>query len=146
MQILKYREQIRDMLNHGKLREVVNNIKDKKDNWCINFTTKHPAAWIYGKIDRTECQLVVDMGAEVGLFKLGWSVFQSIWSLIWLVRLFCATQTKPKLLTLKFFGIKSSKSINEKQNINKKKNFFFWSQIIIKIIKFKLKNPPSIVQ
>ncbi len=55
MQIAKYREQIRDMLDHGELRKVVDNIEDKKDNWKINFITKHPAAWIYGKIGQTEC-------------------------------------------------------------------------------------------
>ncbi len=51
MQIPKYREQIRDMLDHGELREVVDNIEDKKDNKRVNFTTKHLAARIYGKID-----------------------------------------------------------------------------------------------
>ena len=50
VQISKYREQIRDMLDHGELKEVVDNIEDKKDNRRINFTTKHPAARIYGKI------------------------------------------------------------------------------------------------
>ncbi len=67
MQIQKYREQIRDMLDHGELREVVDNIEDKKDNQRINFATKHPAAWIYRKIGWTECQLVVDTGAEVSV-------------------------------------------------------------------------------
>jgi len=43
VQILKYRKQIRDMLDHDELREVVDNIKDKKDNQQINFATKHPA-------------------------------------------------------------------------------------------------------
>src|SRR6266540_3439287 len=56
------------MLNHGELREVVDNIEDKKDNRRVNFTTKHPAARIYGKIGRTECQLVVDTGAEVSVY------------------------------------------------------------------------------
>ncbi len=56
------------MLDHNELREVVNNIEDKKDNRRINFTTKHPAARIYGKIDRTECQLVVDTRAEVSVY------------------------------------------------------------------------------
>jgi len=55
------------MLDHSKLIEVINNIEDKKDNWRINFATKHPAVWIYGKIDQTECQLVVDTGAEVSV-------------------------------------------------------------------------------
>src|SRR6266540_7014680 len=55
------------MLDHNELREVVNNIEDKKDNRRINFTTKHPAARIYGKIDRTECQLVINTGAEVSV-------------------------------------------------------------------------------
>jgi len=50
MQIPKYREQIRDMLDHGELREVVDNIEDKKDNRRVNFTTKHPTARVYGKI------------------------------------------------------------------------------------------------
>ncbi len=50
MQIPKYKEQIRDMLDHGELREVVDNIEDKKDNRQVNFITKHPAVWIYGKI------------------------------------------------------------------------------------------------
>jgi len=68
VQILKYREQIRDMLDHGKLREVVDNIEDKKDNRRVNFTTKHPAARIYGKIGRTECQLVVDTRAKVSVY------------------------------------------------------------------------------
>ncbi len=67
MQIPKYREQIRDMLDHGELREVVDNIEDKKDNRRVNFVTKHPAARIYGKIGRTECQLVIDTGAEVSV-------------------------------------------------------------------------------
>jgi len=38
------------MLDHGELREVVDNIENKKDNRRVNFTTKHPAAQIYGKI------------------------------------------------------------------------------------------------
>src|SRR6266542_421736 len=50
VQIPKYREQIRDMLDHGELREVVDNIEDKKDNRRVNFVIKHPAARIYGKI------------------------------------------------------------------------------------------------
>src|SRR6266511_5462156 len=52
------------MLDHGELKEVVDNIKD---NRRVNFTTKHPAARIYGKIGRTECQLVIDTGAEVSV-------------------------------------------------------------------------------
>ena len=67
MQILKYREQIRDMLDHSELREVVDNIEDKKDNKRINFITKYPIARIYGKIDQTEYQLIVDTGAEVSV-------------------------------------------------------------------------------
>ncbi len=55
------------MLDHGELREVVNNIEDKKDNKQVNFTTKYPAARIYGKIGWTECQLVVDTEAEVSV-------------------------------------------------------------------------------
>ncbi len=55
------------MLDHDKLREVVDNIEDKKDNRRVNFATKHPAARIYGKISRTECQLVIDTGAEVSV-------------------------------------------------------------------------------
>jgi len=38
------------MFDHGELREVVDNIEDKKNNWQINFATKHPVAWIYEKI------------------------------------------------------------------------------------------------
>ena len=38
------------MLNHGELREIINNIEDKKDNRRVNFTTWHPAARIYEKI------------------------------------------------------------------------------------------------
>ncbi len=55
VQIPKYREQIRDMLDHGELREVVDNIEDKKDNRWVNFATKYLAARIYEKIGRTEC-------------------------------------------------------------------------------------------
>ncbi len=55
------------MLNHGELREVVDSIENKKDNRRVNFTTKHPAARIYRKIGRTECQLVVDTRAEVSV-------------------------------------------------------------------------------
>ena len=65
IQILKYRKQIRDILNHGKLREVIDNIENKKDRQHINFTTKHPTIWIYGKIGWMECQLIVDTGAKV---------------------------------------------------------------------------------
>ncbi len=50
VQIPKYQEQIRDMLDHDELREVVDNIEDKKDNRRVNFATKHPAVRIYGKI------------------------------------------------------------------------------------------------
>ena len=53
------------MLDHDELREVVDNIKDKKDNQWINFATKHPTAWIYGKIGWTECQLIVDIRVKV---------------------------------------------------------------------------------
>src|SRR6266498_3701053 len=67
VQIPKYREQIRDMLDYGELREVVDNIEDKKDNRRVNFITKHLAARIYGKIGRTECQLIIDTGAEVSV-------------------------------------------------------------------------------
>jgi len=38
------------MLNYGELREVVDNIEDKKNNRRVNFAAKHPAARIYGKI------------------------------------------------------------------------------------------------
>jgi len=55
------------MLDHDELREVVDNIKDKKNNRRVNFATKHPAARIYGKIGRTECQLVIDTGVEVSV-------------------------------------------------------------------------------
>jgi len=44
VQIPKYKEQIRNMLDHDKLRKVIDNIEDKKDNWRINFVTKYPAA------------------------------------------------------------------------------------------------------
>ncbi len=67
VQIPKYREQIRDMLDHGELREVVDNIEDKKDSRRVNFTTKHLAARIYEKIGRMECQLVIDTRAEVSI-------------------------------------------------------------------------------
>src|SRR6266540_171432 len=56
------------MLDHGELREVVDSIEDKKDNRRVNFVTKHPAARIYGKIGRTECQLVIDTGAEISVY------------------------------------------------------------------------------
>jgi len=55
------------MLNHDELREVVDNIKDKKDNKRVNFAVKHPTAQIYRKIGRTECQLVVNTGVEVSV-------------------------------------------------------------------------------
>src|SRR6266498_5019336 len=67
VQIPKYREQIRDMLNHSELREVVDNIEDKKNNRRVNFATKHPVARIYGKIGQTECQLVIDTEVEVSV-------------------------------------------------------------------------------
>ncbi len=53
------------MLDHGKLKEIVDNIEDNKDNRWINFVIKHPTAQIYEKIGWTECQLVVDTGVEV---------------------------------------------------------------------------------
>ncbi len=56
------------MLDYDKLREVVDNIEDKKDNRRISFTTKHPAARIYRKIGRTECQLVVDTEVKVSVY------------------------------------------------------------------------------
>src|SRR6266540_2572149 len=56
------------MLDHGELRKVVDSIEDKKNNRRVNFTTKHPAARIYGKIGRTKCQLVIDTGAEVSVY------------------------------------------------------------------------------
>ncbi len=43
------------MLDHDELREVVDNIEDKKNNRRVNFVTKHPAARIYEKIGQTEC-------------------------------------------------------------------------------------------
>src|SRR6266540_7259763 len=55
------------MLDHSELREVVDNMEEKKDNRRVNFTTKHPAARIYGKIGRTECQLVVDIEVEISV-------------------------------------------------------------------------------
>ncbi len=38
------------MLDHDELREVVDNIEDKKDNRRINFITKYSAVRIYDKI------------------------------------------------------------------------------------------------
>ncbi len=55
------------MLDYRELREVVDNIEDKKDNRRVNFATKHPAVWIYRKIGWTECQLVVDTRAKVSV-------------------------------------------------------------------------------
>src|SRR6266540_6450049 len=55
------------MFDHGELRKVVDNIKDKKDNRRVNFITKHSAARVYEKIGRTEYQLVIDIGAEVSV-------------------------------------------------------------------------------
>ncbi len=55
------------MLDYGKLREVVDNIEDKKDNRRVHFITKHPATKIYRKIGWTECQLVIDTGAEISV-------------------------------------------------------------------------------
>ncbi len=55
------------MLDHSELRKVVDNIENKKNNRWVNFTTKHPAARIYGKIGRMKCQLVVDTEAEVSV-------------------------------------------------------------------------------
>src|SRR6266508_2276127 len=55
------------MLDYSELKKVVDNIDDKKDNRRVNFITKHPAARIYGKIGRIECQLVVDTEAEVSV-------------------------------------------------------------------------------
>ena len=55
------------MLDYDELREVVDNIEDKKDNRWVNFTTKHPAARIYKKIGQMECQLVVDTGVEISV-------------------------------------------------------------------------------
>ena len=43
------------MLDYGELREVVDNIEDKKNNRRVNFITKHSAARIYGKIGQIEC-------------------------------------------------------------------------------------------
>src|SRR6266540_7567131 len=67
VQVPKYRKQIRDMLDHDELREVVDNIEDKKDNRQVNFVTKHSAVRIYEKIGRTECQLVIDTGVKVSV-------------------------------------------------------------------------------
>ncbi len=44
MQISKYREQIRNMLDHDELRKVVDNIEDKKDKQHVNFVAKYLAA------------------------------------------------------------------------------------------------------
>ena len=56
------------MLDYGELKEVVDNIEDKKDDRWVNFVTKHPVARIYGKIGRTECQLVVDTEVKVSVY------------------------------------------------------------------------------
>ncbi len=56
------------MLDHDELREVVDNIEDKKDRRHINFATKHPTAHIYGKIGWIKYQLVIDTGAEVSVY------------------------------------------------------------------------------
>ena len=56
------------MLDHSKLREVIDNIEDKKDNRRVNFATKHSATRIYEKIGWTECQLVIDTGVEVSVY------------------------------------------------------------------------------
>ncbi len=56
------------MLDHGELREVVDNIEDKKDYRRVNFTTRHLVARIYEKIGWTECQLVVNTGAKVSVY------------------------------------------------------------------------------
>ncbi len=53
VQILKYKEQIRDMFDHGKLREVVDNLEDKKDNRRVNFTTKYTISESEDIIDLT---------------------------------------------------------------------------------------------
>ncbi len=55
------------MLDYSELKKVVDNIENNKNNRWINFITKHPAARIYGKIGRIECQLVVDIRAEVSV-------------------------------------------------------------------------------
>ena len=55
------------MFDHGELKEVINNIEDKKDNWWINFIIKYSAIQIYEKIGWTECQLIVDTEAKVSV-------------------------------------------------------------------------------
>ncbi len=53
------------MFNYKELREVVNNIEDKKDKWHINFVTKYLTVWIYEKIGQTEYQFIVNTRVEV---------------------------------------------------------------------------------
>ena len=55
------------MLDYSKLKEIINNIEDKKNNWHVNFITKHLTVRIYEKISQTECQLVVDNRAKVSV-------------------------------------------------------------------------------
>jgi len=38
------------MFDYDELKEIIDNIEDKKDRWNVHFTAKHPVAWIYGKI------------------------------------------------------------------------------------------------
>jgi len=50
VQIGAFRKQIKNMLDHNKLREAVNRIEDNKNRWQVNFVAKYLAAWIYSKI------------------------------------------------------------------------------------------------
>ncbi len=56
------------MLDYGELRKVVDNIKDKKDRWHVNFAAKYPAIQIYRKIGQTKCQLVIDTEVEISVY------------------------------------------------------------------------------
>ena len=62
--IPKYREQMQDLLNHGELEEIVEKQRDQRR---VHFAEAIPAARIYGKIGRAECQIIVDTGAEVSV-------------------------------------------------------------------------------
>ncbi len=43
------------MLDYDELKEVIDNIEDKKDRRHVNFTAKYSAVQIYEKIGQTEC-------------------------------------------------------------------------------------------
>ncbi len=55
------------MFDYGKLKEAVDCIKNNKDRWQVNFITKHLVTWIYEKIDRTECQLVINISVKISV-------------------------------------------------------------------------------